>query len=170
MRISSGGSEFVNVLESDAVTLRGNDKQTNDGFTYIIRTFLGSSSSNYSYFQCKNPASSGKTVLVDKVTLSSSGSAGFLLRLSDTDLTTDLANAISLKPGNSDGVTQGRVQHSTNANLGTSSNIYADKASSTTVVTVNFEYPVILDEGKAIVARCRTINTDGDAIWYVREY
>ena len=170
MRISSGGSEFVNILESDSVTLRGNDKATNDGVVHSCMAYSVNEASKYSWTQLKNPASSGKTILVDKAIYTSNAAGSVLTQFYNTDLSTDYNDTQNMKSGGSVGVAQIRVEQTTTANLTSGFYLEIYYVLASTLVEITYEYPIILEEGKALCARWGTVNTFTQSQWFTREF
>tara|TARA_B100000029_G_scaffold443179_1_gene462078 strand:+ start:271 stop:774 length:504 start_codon:yes stop_codon:yes gene_type:complete len=166
MRISSGGSEFVNILQTDTVTMRGHDKVTNDGLAFSCYGYHAATSSNYSLVQLKNPSSSGKTILLDSLTWSSTATSKVAILAHDTDLTNDTFNGVNLKLGSATGVAQIRTEADTS--IPGTYLFWLDGASGTNP-TIEFAYPIELGEGKGVITATGAVNLLNNTVFKYRE-
>lgn len=166
MRISSGGSEFVNILQTDSITMRGHDKVVNDGLAFVCYGYHALTSSKYSLVQLKNPSSSGKTILLDSIIFSSTTTTPLAVWSYDTDLANDTFDGINKKLGGSAGVAQIRTEAVTSV-PGTII-MWIDSRSGEKQ-SVIFDYPFELAEGKGIFTANGSVGSLNNTIFQYRE-
>ena len=166
MRISSGGSEFVNILQTDTVTMRGADKQTNDGIVFSGLAYQGAASSNYSQCQLYNPDGSGKTILVDAIDISSSAAMICGILHNDTALTTDVGDGVNYQLGSAAASAQLRAQNSASV-AGTDMGYFYSGENFR--IRLDFSYPIEIAEEKGLVAWIGQVNVLNRTTFYFRE-
>ena len=167
MKIGGGGSEDVNLLQSDNVTLRNLDAVTSNSFAYIFGGALSQTSGEYSHIQVLNPTGSGKVVFVDRCDIETQGDSVVRMAFHDTALTTDLGAFLNKLRGGSAATAHLRIQRNASA-LGTSFQAFALLAQTTYPLVLS--PPIELAAGEGFIMQLTAANTAGFATFQIREY
>lgn len=167
MKIGGGGSEDVNLLQSDNVTLRNLDAVTSNGFAFIFGGWLDSTAGEYSHVQVMNPTGSGKVVFIDQYSIASAANSQVRTGFFDTELTTDLGAFVNKLAGGSAASAHLRIQRDSSA-LGTSyQTVWLLQYSTFPFMLTP---PVELAAGKGFILELTTANTAGICSFQIREY
>ena len=166
MRINSGGSTDINLLQSDAAQFRNRDFVVNNLGAFAGWHQIGATAAEYQHVGLYNPVGSGITIFVDQLSAFGSVDSQIFIRFSATELTSFSATWRNKRANQAAGA--GRLSNQSNAiQLGTTWIEFAVLASQS--YTVSFASPFQLDAGQGIILQHDTVNRFLSAAFYGRE-
>lgn len=144
----------------------GADALTANGFAFVGFGSQVAVAGEYSHVQLKNPAASGKVLFIDSIEANIAASNGIQVSHYDADLTTLVGQAKSNDVGGTDSTAQ--IRRATNVAL-LGSNIRGDDTGPGRKI-FDYDFPLRLGEGEAIVVAVTTANVQLNALFKFREY
>lgn len=145
--------------------LRGNDKIPENEDAFVKYTARGPVAAEYSHIQLKNPAASGKIVLLDLLVIFLIGT-GLRIGRYDTDLTRDDGTWANATSGGANGVAHIRAQ-TIGSTMGTQL-FYVDNVLDGSIV-VPLSIPIMLLEGEGFIVVNNTVNKNLGCTFYGRD-
>lgn len=152
-----------------AESLGFNDSETDAGNAFVGFATTGPVAGQFSHVQAKNPAGSGRLFYLDHVVIvGQSVTRGLMMRGAyDTDLTTPVGAMTNRLVGGNSSATLLKSQE--NAGLLGALMEYRGSTAGQDVV-FSFNPPLRLNEGKAVLLGCDTVNLSVGASFHGREY
>lgn len=167
MRIGGGGSQDVNLLQSDSAQYRNQDLVTSQGLAFAGSTVQVAVAAEYAHVQLYNPAESGVVIIVDRVFVSFSAAMRANVARYETALTTLNVNWRNKLAGSADGA--GEVRRQSDGSQLFDAGWYTQELAAGAIWTVPLDHPIILPEGQGIVVFGNTVNIGVTASFAGRE-
>lgn len=147
MRIGGGGSQDVNLLQSDAAQFRNQDFVVDAELAFWGAAIQAAVAANFSGVQLFNPAASGVLALIDQIVISSTSTQEAFITSVSLELTTDIGTWDANKLGASGGLSHLRAeaQGLVPGDVAMRVHIIADIP-----VVLRFEYPVQIPAGNGL--------------------
>lgn len=157
MRIGGGGSQDINLLQSDAAQFRNEDFVVDNALAFFGFGTEGPNAAAFPHVQLFNPNASGVVLLVDSLIVSTTTSQLVHISTHGTELPSSGGLWKNHFLGGVDGA--GRIRRQASGSvLGTvimEFDLLADSP-----LTHHFKYPVLLVEDRGFIAIGGVVNTD----------
>ncbi|MGL5181198.1 hypothetical protein [Herbaspirillum huttiense] len=166
MLIADGGF-FDNRVTGSVEVIDGGKARTLGGGAFMGGVQCVATAAQNSIVQLWNPVGSGKNVILESITYSSTNNGGILFRVYNAALSNLLANGVSKLAGGA-AVSVGQLRYAPNPGVLGGNNMLILGIAAAQFSTYQFKEPVVLPPGQGMLVTQGTQNVDvtGNFEWY----
>ena len=166
MKIGGGGSENINILQSDDITLRNLDAVTEDNQAFWGGAQLAAAGGKYPHVQIYNPSGSGVILLLDSILISPVTESTYGWGLYTTECTTDVGAVQSKLVGGAAGNAHVRTENASSVLVTGFGPVYVASARCYELIAGP---PFIIGAAKGIAVYGVVVNTSVGVAFSIRE-